>query len=74
MSTYTTGDIAKLCNVSVRTVQYYDTRGILQPTELSEGGRRLYTEQDLEKMKIICALKELDLSLDLISKIIFMFS
>ena len=67
MSTYTTGDIAKLCNVSVRTVQYYDTRGILQPTELSEGGRRLYTEQDLEKMKIICALKELDLSLDLIS-------
>ena len=69
MSTYTTGDIAKLCNVSVRTVQYYDTRGILQPTELSEGGRRLYTEQDLEKMKIICALKELDLSLDLISKI-----
>ena len=50
MSTYTTGDIAKLCNVSVRTVQYYDTRGILQPTELSEGGRRLYTEQDLEKM------------------------
>ena len=66
MSTYTTGDIAKICNVSVRTVQYYDTRGILQPTELSEGGRRLYTEQDLEKMKIICALKELDLSLDLI--------
>ena len=41
MSKYTTGEIAKLCGVTVRTVQYYDTRGILIPSELSEGGRRL---------------------------------
>ena len=34
---YTTGEIAKLCGVTVRTVQYYDTRGILIPSELSEG-------------------------------------
>ena len=52
MSKYTTGEIAKLCNVTVRTVQYYDTRGILEPSELSEGGRRLYTDEDLQKMKI----------------------
>ena len=69
MSTYTTGEIAKLCGVSVRTVQYYDTRGILAPTELSEGGRRLYSEEDLSKMKIICFLRELDLSLDNIAKL-----
>lgn len=31
MSKYTTGEIAKLCGVSVRTVQYYDERGILIP-------------------------------------------
>ena len=41
MSKYTTGEIAKLCGVSVRTVQYYDSRNILIPSELSEGGRRL---------------------------------
>ncbi len=46
MSKYTTGEIAKLCGVSVRTVQYYDERGILIPSELSEGGRRLYSEDD----------------------------
>lgn len=69
MSTYTTGEIAKLCGVSVRTVQYYDTRGILAPTELSEGGRRLYSEEDLSKMKIICFLRELDISLDNIAKL-----
>ena len=37
MSKYTTGEMAKLCGVTVRTVQYYDTRGILIPSALSEG-------------------------------------
>ena len=69
MSNYTTGEIAKLCGVSVRTVQYYDNRGILNPSELSEGGRRLYSEEDLEKMKIVCFLRELDFSLDNIGKL-----
>lgn len=57
MSKYSTGELAKLCNVTVRTVQYYDTRGILIPSELSEGGRRLYSEDDLRRMKIICFLR-----------------
>ena len=58
MSKYTTGEIAKLCGVSVRTVQYYDSRSILVPSELSEGGRRLYSEDDLKRMRIICFLRE----------------
>lgn len=68
MSKYTTGELAKLCGVTVRTVQYYDTRGILIPSELSEGGRRLYSENDLERMKIICFLRELGLPIDSISQ------
>ncbi len=70
MSKYTTGEMAKLCGVTVRTVQYYDTRGILVPSELSEGGRRLYTEDDLRMMKIICFLREVGLSIDSISKLL----
>jgi len=70
MSKYTTGEIAKLCGVTVRTVQYYDTRGILVPAELSEGGRRLYSEDDLKRMKIICFLRELGLPIDSISQIL----
>lgn len=70
MSKYTTGEIAKLCGVTVRTVQYYDTRGILVPTELSEGGRRLYSEDDLERMKIICFLRELGLPIDSIGQLL----
>lgn len=70
MSKYTTGEIAKLCGVTVRTVQYYDTRGILVPSELTEGGRRLYSDDDLKKMKIICFLRELDLPIASISQLL----
>jgi DNA-binding transcriptional MerR regulator/DNA-directed RNA polymerase subunit RPC12/RpoP len=70
MSKYTTGEIAKLCGVSVRTVQYYDTRGILNPSELSEGGRRLYSESNLQRMKIVCFLRELDLPLNSIGELL----
>lgn len=67
MSKYTTGEIAQLCGVTVRTVQYYDNRGILLPSELSEGGRRLYSEDDLKRMKVICFLRELGIPLNSIS-------
>ena len=69
MSKYTTGEVAKLCNVSVRTVQYYDERNILIPSELSEGGRRLYSEDDLTRMRIICFLREIGLPINSISKL-----
>ena len=61
MSHYTTGELAKACSVTVRTVQYYDGRGILTPSALSEGGRRLYSEGDLRRLKVICFLRELGL-------------
>lgn len=70
MSKYTTGEIAKQCGVSVRTVQYYDSRGILVPSELSEGGRRLYSEEDVRRLKIICFLRELDLPINSIGKLL----
>ena len=69
MSKYTTGEIAKLCGVSVRTVQYYDSRNILIPSELSEGGRRLYSENDLKRMRIICFLREAGLPINSISEL-----
>ncbi|MGX7232884.1 MerR family transcriptional regulator [Enterococcus italicus] len=63
MSKYTTGEIAKLCNVSVRTVQFYDTKGILIPSEITDGGRRLYTDKNVKQLQLICLLKSLGLKL-----------
>ena len=70
MSTYTTGELARLCDVSVRTVQFYDVKDLLKPAELTEGGRRLYTEDDLKKLRLICLLKSLGLSLESIKGIL----
>lgn len=69
MSKYTTGEMAKLCDVSVRTVQYYDSRNLLVPSELSEGGRRLYSEDDLRKLKIICFLRNVGLPINSIGEL-----
>lgn len=70
MSMYSTGELAKMCNVSVRTVQYYDERGILTPSELTEGGRRLFTEKDVKTLETICFLKDLGISLKDIAAIL----
>jgi DNA-binding transcriptional MerR regulator len=70
MSKHTTGEMAKLCNVSVRTVQFYDTKGLLVPSDLTEGGRRLYNDDDLTKLRLICTLKAIGLSLDSIKSVL----
>ena len=70
MAQYTTGELAKECGITVRTVQFYDQRGILVPSALTEGGRRLYSEEDLKMMKIICFLRDTGLSLDTIGKLL----
>ena len=64
--TYSTGELAALCGVSVRTVQYYDEKDLLPPSGLSEGGRRIYTEADAAKLRRIMVLKSLGLKLSLI--------
>ena len=70
MSQYTTGETARLCGVSVRTVQYYDNRGLLTPSALSEGGRRLYSEPDVKKLRVICFLRSIGLPLGSIGEIL----
>ena len=70
MSKYTTGEIARLCGVTVRTVQYYDSRSILVPSELSEGGRRLYSEEDVRKLRIICFLRDLGIPINAIGELL----
>ena len=70
MSQFSTGELAKAAEVSVRTVQYYDQRGILTPSEVTEGGRRIYYESDLERLQVICFLRDLDFSINQIKKLV----
>ncbi len=60
----TVGEISKKMDVTVRTLQHYDREGLLSPTVMSEGGRRLYTDKDIVKLHQILSLKHLGFSLN----------
>ena len=60
----TVGELAKRMDVTVRTLQYYDREGLLSPSAMSEGGRRLYTDKDMVLLHQILSLKQLGFSLD----------
>lgn len=60
---YQTGELAEACGTTVRTVQYYDGKGLLAPSGYSEGGRRLYSAADAERLRFILMLKALGLRL-----------
>ena len=67
----TTGDLAKRMGVTVRTLQHYDREGLLAPSCISEGGRRLYMNKDVVKLHQILSLKHLGFSLsDIKSRLI----
>ena len=61
---YTVGDVAKLAHVSVRTLHHYDEIGLLQPSERSDAGYRLYTLEDLERLQTVLFYKELGFALE----------
>ena len=59
----TTSQVAKLTNVSVRTLQYYDEIGLLKPSETTPSGSRLYDDEALQTLQQILFFKELDFKL-----------
>lgn len=60
----TVGEVAKKMGVTVRALQYYDREGLLRPSCTSEGGRRLYGNEDIVKLHRILSLKSLGFPLD----------
>lgn len=66
---YTSGEIAKLCNLTVRTVQYYDKIDLIKPTNIVEN-RRYYSDEQLQIFQLVCLYKNLGLSLKEIKKLL----
>ncbi|WP_320128210.1 MerR family transcriptional regulator [uncultured Sphaerochaeta sp.] len=69
---YRIGELAHKCNVTVRTIRYYESLGLLKTRSRSDGGQRYYSDADSVYLKRIMELKELDFSLSEIKSIIFM--
>ena len=59
----TVGELARRVGVTVRTIQYYDQKGLLHPSSKSEQNQRLYSRDDEERLYRILTLKYLGFSL-----------
>ncbi len=60
----TSGEIAKKAGVSQKAVRLYDEKGLLKPTDYSEGNYRLYDKAALQVLEKIVALKAIGFSLE----------
>ena len=63
MKYYKIGQLANLVTLSPRTIRYYEEIGLLNSIKRLEGGKRVYTDQDYQRLKFIKRLKHLGLSL-----------
>lgn len=63
-------EVAELVGISVRTLHYYDKIGLLKPSETTEAGYRLYTQENIEMLQQILFFRALDFPLKDIKKII----
>lgn len=61
---YSSGEFAKMAQVSVRTIRFYDKQNILKPSYVTPAGARFYTDSDFVKLQQILLLKYLGFSLD----------
>lgn len=59
----TVKEISDLTGISVRTLHYYDEIGLLEPTDKSEAGYRLYDDKALETLQQILFFREFDIPL-----------
>ncbi len=65
---YRVREVSALTGVSVRTLHYYDERGLLPPRERSASGYRLYSDEDLFRLQEILIQRELGFSLEEIKR------
>ncbi len=67
---YTVGELAKLTGITVRTLHHYDQIGLVQPSDRSRAGYRLYGEGDVLRLQRVLLYRELGLPLDEIAGIL----
>lgn len=64
------GEVAEAVGLSIRTIRHYDELGVVEPTGRSAGGFRLYTDTDVERLRLVKHLKPLQFSLEEIHELL----
>ena len=60
---YRIGELSAKVGLTERTIRYYEERGLLESVKRLDGGQRVYTDDDVRRLKFIQKLKVLGLSL-----------
>lgn len=58
------GEVAEAVGLSLRTIRHYEEVGLVPPSGRSAGGFRLYTDDDIERLRLVKHMKPLDFSLE----------
>ena len=64
MDTMQIGEVAERTGLSMRTIRHYDNVGLAPPSARSEGGFRLYTQADVERLNYVRRITPLGFSLE----------
>ncbi|RIJ67982.1 MerR family transcriptional regulator [Rummeliibacillus sp. POC4] len=67
---YSIGEFAKKTGLTVRSLRFYDQKGLLNPSYISEAGHRYYDDRCIETVQKIVTLKYLDYTLDEIEELL----
>jgi len=62
-TTYRIGELAAKVRLTERTIRYYEERGLLESVKRLDSGKRVYTDDDVRRLKFIQKLKVLGLTL-----------
>ena len=73
-STMHIGELAERTGLSLRTIRHYDDVGLLPATARTDGGFRVYSEDDFERLSVIKQMKPLGFSLEEMADILELFS
>ena len=67
---YSIREVSKKTGLTAHTLRYYEKEGLLSGVERTQGGFRQYTDEDLERLGLICCLKNTGMSIQEIARFV----
>lgn len=67
---YTIRDVEELTGIPATALRFYDKRGLLVFVKRSPSGIRIFTDSDVEKIRMIQFLRNIDMPVNVISRFI----
>ena len=65
---YNSGDVARICGVSLRQLQWWDERNVVSPRQ--DGHKRIYSSQEVVEISVIAELRRKGFSLQKIRRVL----